>query len=293
MDRLRPRSFDVICAGEPLWRASMPFLGDTQRARGSALINVTRMLTATGLRVGWAAVLEDDRRGRALLAEMAALEVEVGAVRLAPVGTDLVVVDASGALSGLVSDRGRTTQVVEIPPSWSSQVLLLSGLKPVTSILAALCKAARRKRRDGTSIVRDLAGSLRDWNGHDPRVISMLLREADVVRCSLLDLAVIGTDAQAVRRAMNSNATLVLDDDGGGATAVGTFGDVGVQASRASSATEVLAESYTAAICIEYARPRGVGETHAGRWHRVLRHEALRLAASVPLTPPPARRARF
>jgi hypothetical protein len=115
---------------------------------------------------------------------------------------------------------------VEIPPSWSSQVLLLSGLKPVTSTLAALCKAARRKRRDGTSIVLDLAGSLRDWNGHDPRVISMLLREADVVRCSLLDLAVIGTDAQAVRRAMNSNATLVLDDDGGGATAVGAFGDV-------------------------------------------------------------------
>jgi hypothetical protein len=96
-----------------------------------------------------------------------------------------------------------------------------------------------------------------------------------------------------VRRAMKSNATLVLDDDGG-ATAVGTFGDVRVQASRESSAREILAECYTAAICVEYARPRGVGETPDGRWHRVLRHEAPRLAASVPLTLRlPARRARF
>ncbi len=111
----------------------------------------------------------------------------------------------------------------------------------------------------------------------------MVLREADVVRSSFFDLAVIGTDAAALRRAMKSNATLVLHDDGG-ATAMGTFGDVRVQASRESSTTEVLGESYTAAICAEYARPRGVGETPAGRWHRVLRHEARRLAATVPLT---------
>jgi fructokinase/2-dehydro-3-deoxygluconokinase len=292
IETLRPQRFDVICAGQPVWRASMPSLGEAGRARGSALVNVTTMLTLSRLHVGWATVLEDDRLGRALLAEMAAIDVDVGAVRLASVGTDLVVVDASGGWSGLLSDRNRATQV-EVPSSWSSQVLLLSGLKPVTSSLAAFCKAARRARRDGTAIVLDLVGSLRDWNGHDPRVILMLLREADVVRCSLFDLAVIGTDAEAVRRAMKSNATLVLDDDGG-ATAVGTFGDVRVQASRESSAREILAECYTAAICVEYARPRGVAETPGGRWHRVLRREAPRLAASVPLMRQlPARRARF
>jgi hypothetical protein len=120
----------------------------------------------------------------------------------------------------------------------------------------------------------------------------MVLREADVVRCSLFDLAVIGTDAEAVRRAMKRNATLVIDD-GDGATAVGTFGDVRVVASPASSAAGTLAESYTAAVCVEYAHPRGVGETPAGRWHRVLRHEAQRLAACAPLTLLPGRRLGF
>jgi len=270
----------------------MPHLMEAVRARGSAFVNVTKILTQARLHVGWATVLEDDRLGRALLAELAAIDVDVGAVRLASVDTDLVVVDASGGWSGLVSDRGRASQV-EIPPSWSSQVLLLTGLKPITSSVAAVCKAARRARREGTVVVLDLVGSLRDWNGHDPRVTSMVLREADVVRCSFFDLAVIGTDADAVRRAMRSNATLVLDDDDG-ATAMGTFGDVRVQPSRQSSAREILAECYTAAICADYARPRGVAETPGGRWHRVLRREAPRLAASVPLTRPlPAPRARF
>jgi len=225
-------------------------------------------------------VLEDDRPGRALLAEMAAIDVEVGAVQLASVDADLVVVDASGGRSGLVSARGGATDV-EIPPSWSSQVLLLSGVRPVTSSLAAFCKAARRARRNGTVVLLDLVGNLRDWTGHDPRVISMVLREADVVRCRFFDLAVIGTDAGAVRRAMKSNATLVLDEDGG-ATVIGTFGEVTVRASRGSSAAEVLSESYTAAVCVEYARPRSVGESPAGRWHRILRLEAPRLTCFLP-----------
>jgi 2-dehydro-3-deoxygluconokinase len=275
LETLPARRFDVICAGQPVRRASMHSLGEGAPARGSAFVNVTKLLARSRLQVGWATVLEDDRLGRALLAEMAAIDVEVGAVRLASVDPELTIVDASGAWSGLVSERGKATQV-EIPPSWSSQVLLLSGLCPVTSTLASLCKAARRARRDGTAVVLDLVGSLRDWSGHDPRVLSMLLREVDVVRCSFLDLAVIGTDAATVRRAMKWNATLVIDDDSG-AIAAGTFGDVRVRAPREATAAEVLADCYTAAICIEYARPRGVAETPDGRWHRVLRHEALRL----------------
>jgi len=100
------------------------------------------------------------------------------------------------------------------------------------------------------------------------------------VRCSFFDLAVIGIDAQAVRRAMRSNATLVIDDDRG-ATVVGAFGEMRVETSPESSAAKISAEGYTAAICVEYARPRGVGETPGGRWHRVLQHEAPRLAACV------------
>jgi hypothetical protein len=217
-------------------------------------------------------VLEDNRRGRAVLAEMAAIDVQVGAASLAAPNAGLVLVDAAGGWSRVASDRDTAAQM-EVPAGWSSQVLLLSGLRPSTSSLAAYCKAARRGRRDASVVVLDLVGGLRDWTGHDPRIIAMLIREADIVRCSFFDLAVIGTDAEAVRQAMRPTATLVVDDDSG-TTAMGTFGDVRVQRARRSIAKEVIAEGTTAAICIEYARPRVLGETPAGRWQRVLHHEA-------------------
>jgi hypothetical protein len=266
---LRPECFDVICAGQPLWRGPMPSTNGVGRDRGSAFVAVTRMLRESSLRVGWATVLEDDRRGRALRAAMAAIDVQVGAVTFASAASNLVIVDAVGGWSGVVSDR-RDATPVDVPACWSSQVLMLSGLTPATSSLAAFCKEARRARRDGTVVVLDLSGSLRDWIGQDPRMIAMVIREADIVRCSFFDLAVIGTDAKAVRRSMKPSATLVLDDDRG-ATAIGAFGEVTVQASGGARATEVLAASYTAAICVEHARPRGLGETSSARWYRVLR----------------------
>jgi hypothetical protein len=102
IEELRPERFDVVCAGQPLWRGSIPSLGSVVPDRSSAVVNVTRMLTLSGLHVGWAAVLEDDRLGRALLAEVAALDVDVGAVRLAPVGTDLPGKRSSGLIVGLL-----------------------------------------------------------------------------------------------------------------------------------------------------------------------------------------------
>jgi hypothetical protein len=279
IEKPQPEAFDVICAGQPLWRGSVPSRGNVAPASASAFVSVTKMMARASLRVGWAATIEDDRRGRALLAEMAAANVHVGAVSLVPPGAGLVLVDASWGWSGLVSDR-EATAPMEIPAYWSSRVLLLSGLRPGTAGLAAFCKAARRARRDGTVVVLDLVGSLRDWNGHDPRVIAMVIREADVVRCNFFDLAVIGTDATAVRRAMKPGATLVFGHDGG-VTAVGTFGDVSAEPPRDLRARGVLAESTTAAICAEFARPGGAGETPAARWQRVLRHEAPKLAPSA------------
>src|SRR5262249_24531530 len=72
-EKLRPETFDVICAGQPLWRGSMPSLGHVAGGASSAFINVTKMLPLSSLHVGCVAVLEDDRRGRALLAETAAI----------------------------------------------------------------------------------------------------------------------------------------------------------------------------------------------------------------------------
>jgi len=272
----RRESFDVICAGEPLWKAARDPRGLAASAVSAGLLNVARMLALTQVRVGVATVLEDDRFGRASLAEIAALGMNVGGVKLGSPVTELVVVDAAGGQSRVVSDPA-TAPELEIPPSWASQVLLLSGLSAVTSRLAAFCKAARGARRDGTVVVLDVMGSLRHWAGRDPRVISMVLREVDVVRCSYLDLAVIGADSASVRRAMRPNAALVVNDDSG-TMATGAFGEVRVKAPRESIAADVFAEACTAAICAELARPERIEETPSGRWHRILGKGAPRAA---------------
>lgn len=210
-----PRAtFDVICAGDPIWK-TLTLHGDrlTAGKPRAPLLDVARVLARDGLRVGLATVFEDDRSGRALLAEMEATGMDVGGVTVAPPASGLVVVDAAGGQMGVVSERGADRDF-EIPPGWSSQVLLLSGLSPVISKAAALCKAARRARREGTRVVLDATGSLRQWCGADARVVSMVLREADMVRCSLLDLAVLGTETASVRRAMRPDATLVVSEGG-------------------------------------------------------------------------------
>lgn len=262
------RSFEVICAGEPLWRAALDAGPAGPPAVTVGLLGVARRLARAGVRVGLAATLDDDRFGRACTAEMEALGVDVGAVKLAPPGPGFFVVDAAGGGLGVIAERGPARDL-EIPPAWSSQVLLLSGLSPVTSRAAAFCRAARKARREGTTVVLDLAGSLREWVGRDPRTIAMLVREADVVCCSYVDLAVIGTDTASVRRGLREGATLVLGDDAT-TTATGAFGEVRVEGRREKTQA-AAAEACTAAICAELARPTRTTESPAARWDRILR----------------------
>jgi sugar/nucleoside kinase (ribokinase family) len=264
----------VICAGEPLWRAARLAGGDLAAPATSAgLLDVARMLARRALRVGLAIVLDDDRFGRSFVAEATSTGIDVGGVMLTPPAAGLVVVDAAGGQLGVLSERG-TEREFEVPQAWSSRVLLLSGLSPVTSKAAALCRAARRARREGTIVVLDAVGSLRQWTGGDPRTVAMVLREADVVRCGHIDLAVLGTESASVRRAMRPDATLVVGDNAG-TTATGAFGEVRVKG-RARAAQDA-GEECTAAICADLARPQGAGarsappaETPDGRWHRVL-----------------------
>jgi 2-dehydro-3-deoxygluconokinase len=267
VDARRRACFDVICAGEPLWRTvTIRRDGLVPHAARAAILDVARTLARGELRVGLATVLDDDRVGRAMRTEMASLGIDVGGVALAASAAGLFVVDAAGGQLGVVSKRNATRDF-EVPPAWSSQVLLLSGLSPVTSKAAALCKAARKARRDGTIVVLDVTGSLRQWAGRDPRIVSMVIREADVVRCSLMDLAVLGTDSASIRQAMRPDATLVVSDEAG-MTAAGPFGEVRVKCS--SSASDDSGEHCTAAICAELARPPRGGESLEGLWHRVL-----------------------
>src|ERR1700722_19517935 len=130
-----PTSFDVICAGEPRWRAAKTPRGSSARALRAGLLDIARLLSTAQVRVGLATVLEDDRFARASLAEIAALGTDVGGVKLAPRVADFVVADASAGESFAFSEGG-LTQDLEIPAPWSSQVLLLSGLSAVVSGLA-------------------------------------------------------------------------------------------------------------------------------------------------------------
>jgi sugar/nucleoside kinase (ribokinase family) len=264
-------SFEVVCAGEPFWKAAR-LRGDglAPPAASAAILDATRALARRGLRVGLATVLDDNRPGRALLAQLAALGIDVSGVTLAPQAAELVVVDAAGGQLGVLSERGTASHDFELPSGWSSRVILLSGLSPVTSKAAALCKAARKARREGTSVVLDVAGSLRLWTGRDPRTISMVLREADVVHCSFMDLAVLGIDSASVRGSMRPDATLVVSDDAG-TVATGPFGEV-----RVKGASRNAGDGCAAAICADLARPRPreAAESLDGRWHRVLREEA-------------------
>jgi sugar/nucleoside kinase (ribokinase family) len=258
-------AFDVICAGDLLWRSAR-LHGErivAQPAR-AALADVAARLAREGLRVGVATTLDDDRRGRSLRADLAKAGVDVGGVAFAPPASGLVVVDAVGGEVDILAESGSPREV-DVPSGWSSQVLLLCGLSPITSKAAALCRAARRARRDGTVVVLDASGSMKQWAGRDPRMLAMLIREAHVVRCSVLDLAILGIESASVRRMMRADATLVVAD-GIGVSATGPFGEV-----RVDRAEEDEGVRCTAALCLALARPHRDAESDAGRWHRVLR----------------------
>jgi sugar/nucleoside kinase (ribokinase family) len=260
-------SFDVICAGKPIWKLVGPTRTGVRFRSG--LMSTAGMLSRMGLRVGLATVLDDNVFGRKWLRKAKALGLDVGGVSLAAPEASLVVIDAGGGESGVLFGR-ETEAAPDVPPPWSSQVLLLSGLSPVTSTAAALCRAGRRARRDGAMVVLDLLTSVRLWAGRDPRSVLMVLREADAVRCSLADLAVLQMDPADVRRALRPRATLVVTD-ADGAIAAGAFGEVKVVLrKRARLGDEAAGDSCTAAICAEWARPAKVSETPDGRWHGVL-----------------------
>jgi 2-dehydro-3-deoxygluconokinase len=263
----RARSFDVICAGEALWKLTAP--GGALFTKSAALrfrpgggaVHAALALAQAGLRVGLATALGDDTFGRALLDRIAAAGVDVSGVTLAPPRTGLVFVEGTGTARQVVSYREEEPPVA-VPAGWSSQVLLLSGLSPVLSHGAAVCKAARAARRAGSIVVVDVNARQHLWAGHDQRAIRMVLREADVVRCSAADLAVLGVDAATVRAALRKTAVLVVSNGTGDAWATGPFGEV-AQAPRATAALRPMGagDLFTAAICAELAHAGNAGES--------------------------------
>lgn len=196
-------------------------------------MNVALALARHGLRVGLATVLADDAFGRTSLEKIAAAKVDVGGVALARPRAGFVLVDSSGG-ARQVPSFAEEEAPLEVPAGWSSPIMVLSGLSPVVSHAAALCKVARASRRDGALVLIDFNASLHIWVGRDPRTIRMVLREVDVARCSFADLAVLGMDVATVRAALRPTAVLVVSDGIGGAVATGPFGEVALAPRGAS-----------------------------------------------------------
>lgn len=251
-----PKTFDVICAGEARWN-----LVSTERTpdplaplrfRPGGAIDAALALGRRGLRVGLATAISDDTMGRKLLEKVAFSGVDIGGVALASPHTGLVFLEGTEGVKDVVPYR-EDERPVAVPSTWKSEVLLLSGVSPVLSHGAALCKAARAARKSATTIVLDVNASLRLWAGRDPRAIRAILREVDVVRCTREDLATLRIDVAEVRASMRPNAVLVMDNGSDGAWAAGPFGEVARARRRAADSREGV-ESLPASICAELSR---------------------------------------
>ncbi len=233
-------------------------------------MTVALALASQGLHVGLATVLADDTFGRGNAERIAAAGVDIGGVTFARPGKGFVLVDASGGANQVPTDAEKEPPLA-VPVGWSSQVLLLSGLSPMVSRAAALCKAARAARREGSFVLIDFNASLHVWAGRDPRTIRMVLREVDAARCSLADLAVLGVDVATVRAALRGGAVLVVSDGSGGAVATGSFGDVAfIPPQGTRLRTTGAGDACAAAICAELTRHGEPGESPGARWFRAL-----------------------
>lgn len=258
-------TFDVICAGNAFLDVAEN--GSSVRA-GRGAITTALALASHELRVGLATVLEDDTLGRALRARVAASRVDVDGVTLAPLAPGLALV--RGGARQVVSFKDERPPLA-IPESWSSKVLLLSGMSPLVSHAAALCKAARAARRVGTIVVVDINARWDLWEGRDARPIRMVLREADVVWCSAQDRVGLNVDVTALRASMRPNAVLVSGDGMANASATGPFGEVR-PFEKGSTGALPLGEDdvFTATICAELARVGHIDEMRADLWSRAL-----------------------
>jgi sugar/nucleoside kinase (ribokinase family) len=280
----RARAFDVVCAGEALWRVSAAdgsaaSLPRALRFRpGGGAVGAAIALAREHLHVGLATVIADDSAGRALVAQAAAAGIDVGGVELARPSVDLLRVE--GGARQIVS-LGDAEQPVAIPEGWSSQVLLLSGMSPVVAQGAALCKAARVARRAGALVVVDVNTRWHLWQGRDPRAIRMVLREADVVWCSAEDLFGLNMDVGTMRAALRPGAVLAVSDGAGNARATGPFGEV-TQRPRGALALPPTGEddAFTVAICAELARAAGAARGEA-MWARALARGHAMAAARI------------
>lgn len=269
-------AFDVICAGEARWDLSAPGAirgagaGAVQFLPAGSAVVAAVALARRGLRVGLCAALGDDTPGRALRSRVAAAGVDIGGVSLTPPQRGLFLVEGMGAAARVVS-HGIEEAPVVVPEHWASQVLLLSGLSPIVAHAGAFCKEARSARRAGSVVVLDVHARRHLWAGRDPRVIRSVIQEADVVRYSAEDMAVLGVPAPMVRGMMRPRAALVVTSPKT-VSVTGSFGEVGAERGMFADDRLPAEENIVANLCAELAKAGPAGVEREELWMRVALH---------------------
>jgi sugar/nucleoside kinase (ribokinase family) len=258
------KTFDVICVGS----ASVRLTRNGRLQMGPGAVGAAIRLAHMGASVGLASAFHDDAVGRRTRDALADAGVDSSAVSALPPSSGVFLVEGRDDHRDVVESRERDDVFIGVPEGWSSRVVLVSGLSPVVSHGAALCKVARAARRWGASVVIDVNARERTWNGRDARAIRSVLREADVVRCTMDDLVVLRVDVATIREMARQDAVLVVGETMSDARASGPFGEI---APRANVPAKESASALVARICFELARTKSDRtEATAELWERAL-----------------------
>ncbi|APR86074.1 Fructokinase [Minicystis rosea] len=270
-------SFDVLCMGEALWDLhtpeGVPFAtAEALSMRpGGAAVNVALGLAKHGLRVALSAVVGDEALGEALVQRVQSAGVDVRFVQRALARTAVLFAEHGAMGSRFVGYRAVDEPAPRWPRALRARALLLTGVMPLAAHAAVFRAAARSARRRGACVVVDVNARPRVWRGRDGAAALEVIREADVVKASAEDVAVLGLDADTALRAhLRRRAVLVTTAGAGPARAFGPFGEVTAKGGRPIQGPALGAgDAFTAGMLS--ALLAGEPRDDAEAWRRVLR----------------------
>lgn len=285
---------DVLCAGEVLWDLVTPGGTSLSRSRelslrpGGGAVNTALELRKRGLSVGIAAGVGDDPMGRALVARLERLGLDVRGLLTTGARTGLFIQGARGR-----SGVGREVQAYrdfeaappEVPRGLRARWLVLSGLLPLAAQAEVFVQAASRARRGGATVVLDVNTRPRAWRGREEglREVEQVLGAADVVKVSMEDLRVLGLGTGepgigGLQRFLRRGATLLVTDGAAVSRAIGMFGEAramprsvvrGGMSRRGAPDAMGAGDAFLAGL-LAYLAVMGVAALDEGAWQRAL-----------------------
>jgi sugar/nucleoside kinase (ribokinase family) len=267
---------DVLCVGEALWDLHAPAGVPFARAKtvsmrpGGAAVNVAMGLARRGARAGVAAVVGDEALGEALIARLEAAGVDVAGIVRALPRTGVLFAERAAGGARFVGYRSADEPAPALPEDWSARAVLLAGLMPSPDHARTWCRAAREARDEGARVVVDVNARPRVFRGRDPSAALAVLAEADVVKASEGDLAVLALRAEDLRDRMRAEAALVITAGPGPARALGKFGEV-VRATEGDADGDPLGagDAFTVGVLLATLRAERLDD--AALWDRALR----------------------